>query len=76
MTTTEIRRELKRRVDCLPAERLPLATEVLAYIEEQESIAATEELRNIPGFLDAFQAAKKEAREGKLTPLEDIRWKS
>ncbi|MBM4034992.1 MAG: hypothetical protein FJ291_24885 [Planctomycetes bacterium] len=76
MTTTEIRRELKRRVSYLPADRLPLAGELIAYLEEQESIAATQELLDIPGFLEAFRAAKKQARRGRLTPLEEIRWKN
>ncbi len=76
MSATEIRREIKRRVDVLPADRLPLTSELIAYLEEQESIAATEELLNIPGFLEAFRAAKKQARNGKLTPLEEIRWKN
>jgi hypothetical protein len=75
MTTTEIRRRVKKRVDSLTEERLLVADKLLARLEEEESISATEELLAIPGFLDAFRKAKKEAAQGKLTPLEDIRWK-
>ena len=75
MTTTEIRRRVKKRVDSLTEERLLVADKVLARLEEEESVSATEELLAIPGFLEAFRKAKKEAAEGKLTPLEEIRWK-
>jgi hypothetical protein len=75
MTTSEVRREIKRRVDHLPSDQLPLANELLAYLEEQESIAATQELLDIPGFLEAFRRAKQQEAEGKLVPLEDIKWK-
>jgi hypothetical protein len=75
MTTLQIRRRVKRRVDSLSEDRLRVADELLARLEEQESLAATEELLDIPGFLAAFKRAKKEAKEGKLTPIEKIRWK-
>jgi len=75
MTSTEIRRRVKKRVDALTDERLLVADKLLARLEEEESISATDELLAIPGFLDAFRKAKKEAAEGELTPLEEIRWK-
>jgi len=75
MATIQIRRRVKRRVDSLSEDRLRVADELLARLEEQESVDATEELLNIPGFLEAFRKAKKEAREGKLTPIEKICWK-
>ncbi|MFP4057196.1 MAG: hypothetical protein ACLF0G_10035 [Candidatus Brocadiia bacterium] len=75
MTKSELRRRLKRRVDALTEERLLVADKLLARLEEEESIAATEELRAIPGLLEAFRKGKQEAAEGKLTPLEDIQWK-
>ncbi len=75
MTKTELRRRVKRRVDSLTEERLHVADKVLARLQEEESISATEELLAIPGFLEAFRRAKQEAAEGKLVPLEDIQWK-
>jgi hypothetical protein len=75
MTTAEIRRRLKKRVDSLTDERLLVAEKLLARLEEEESISATEELLAIPGFLEEFRKGKQEAAEGKLTPLEDIQWK-
>lgn len=75
MTTVQVRRRIKKRVDSLSEDRLQVADQLLARLEEEESIAATEELLNIPGFLEAFRKAKAEARAGKLTPIEKIRWK-
>ena len=75
MSKTELRRRVKRRVDSLTEERLLVADRLLARLEEEESISATEELLAIPGFLEAFRKAKKEAAEGRLTPLGEIRWK-
>jgi hypothetical protein len=75
MTVLQTRRQIKRRIDSLSEDRLRLAEDLIAYLEEQESIAATEELRNIPGFVEAFKRAKRDAAEGRVTPLEKIRWK-
>ena len=75
MTTAEIRRRVKKRVDSLTEERLLVADQLLARLQEEESVSATEELLAIPGFLQAFREAKKEAAEGKVTPLEEIQWK-
>ena len=75
MSKTELRRRVKRRVDSLTEERLLVADRLLARLEEEESISATEELLAIPGFLEAFRKAKQEEAEGKLVPLEDIQWK-
>ncbi|MFW6108681.1 MAG: hypothetical protein ACOC8D_02590 [bacterium] len=75
MTKTELRRRVKRRVDALTEERLLVADKLLARLEEEESIAATEELLAIPGFLEAFRKAKQQEAEGKLVPVEDLEWK-
>lgn len=75
MTVREVRRRAKRRIEGLSEERLQAADHYLACLEQAESIAATEELLAIPGFLEAFEEGCRDAEEGRLTPFEDIRWK-
>jgi len=75
MNATETRRQAKRRIDQLSPDRLQVADDFLAYLEERESSEATEELLRIPGFVDAFEEACKEVDAGKLTPLEKLRRK-
>jgi hypothetical protein len=38
-----------------------VALDFLAYLEERESLAATDELLGIGGFVDALSAAEEEA---------------
>jgi hypothetical protein len=75
MDTTAIRRQAKRRIDQLSPERVRLADDLLAYLLDRESDEATEELLNIPGFVEAFERAKREEAAGLLTPLEKLRRK-
>lgn len=69
-------RRAKKRLETLSPERLRVADDFLAYLEERESNEATEELMEIPGFLDRLAVAEQEAREGRLTPFEHLRRKS
>jgi hypothetical protein len=71
----ELRRELKRRIDRLSADRLPVADDFLAYLEERESEEATAELLRIPGLLKDLEEAEREFAEGKGTPVEKLRRK-
>jgi hypothetical protein len=73
--TRELRRQARRRLDGLSREHLLVADRFLGWLEDRESIEATEELLSIPGFLERFQAACREADEGKLTAFEEIDWK-
>jgi hypothetical protein len=69
------RQELKRRIDHLSVERLPVADDFLAYLEERESEEATAELLRIPGLLKDLEEAEREFAEGKGTPVEKLRRK-
>jgi hypothetical protein len=73
MSPTEILRQAKERLDRLSEDRLRVADDFLAYLEEREANEATEELLQIPGFLDDFKRAKEEARTGRLTPARSLR---
>ncbi|HVG09415.1 MAG TPA: hypothetical protein VNM67_17050 [Thermoanaerobaculia bacterium] len=74
--TTVTLRRAKKRLETLSPERLRVADDFLAYLEERESNEATEELVQIPGFLERLSAAEQDAREGRLTSFEHLRRKS
>jgi hypothetical protein len=76
MTTTDMRRRLKQRVDRLSEARLRVADDFLAYLEERESEEATAELLAIPGFVDALQQAEAQVAQGQVTSVRDLRRRS
>jgi len=73
MSTRELRRQAGQRIKSLSPERLQVAADFLAYLEERESNLATEELLRIPGFVGAFQRAKKEIAKGKSVDWRKVR---
>jgi hypothetical protein len=75
MSTLELRDQVKEYIDQLSPERLRVAADFLAYLAESESNEATQELLNIPGFLEAFEKAKKNIAAGNVTPVENLRRK-
>ena len=60
--------EAESRLRSLSPERLRVANDFLAYLQEREESEATAELLSIPGFEEAFQSAieQADAREGDL----------
>jgi len=66
-------KETERRLRALSLERLRVANDFLAYLEERESSDATQELLNIPGFEEAFRRAVQQAEQGQVARFEDIR---
>ena len=74
--TTVTLRRAKKRLETLSPERLRVADDFLAYLEERESNEATEELVAIPGFIERLATAEQDAREGRLTSVEHLRRKS
>lgn len=72
-TDSDLRRRAKRRLDRLAPERLRAADDFLAYLEERESDEATAELLALPGFRQALQQAEREADQGELTPVAELR---
>lgn len=67
MTIQNLRRQVKRRVEKLSPDRLRVADDFLAYLEERDSSEATSELLKIPGFLEEFEQARKDIRRGRIT---------
>jgi hypothetical protein len=54
-------------------ERLRVANDFLAYLEEREENEATAELLNIEGFEEAFAEAQLQVENGELVSFNTIR---
>jgi len=65
--------EAERRLRRLSYERLRVANDFLAYLDERESSEATQELLNIPGFEEAFRKAVEQVERGEIVRFEEIR---
>jgi len=72
VNTGAILTETERRLRSLWPERLRVANDFLAYLQEREENQATAELLSIPGFEAAFQHAVEQADSGDVVRLEDI----
>ncbi|MBM4032718.1 MAG: hypothetical protein FJ291_13145 [Planctomycetes bacterium] len=75
MGAVDTRRVAKRRLDSLSVDRLRVADDFLAYLQEREDNEATEELLRIPGFLERLEKAERQIAEGKVTPVEKLQRK-
>ncbi len=65
--------EAQERLRSLSPERLRVANDFLAYLQEREENEATEELLSLPGLETALQHAVAQADCGDAVPLADIR---
>jgi len=72
-TSSTILTEAEYRLRSLSPERLRVADDFLAYLQEREENEATAELLSIPGFEAAFQRAVEQADRGDVVRFEDIR---
>ena len=63
----------ERRLRRLSLERLRVADDFLAYLEEREESEATQELLSIPGFETALRQAVEQVETEKVVSFEDIR---
>jgi len=70
---TEIRQQIDQYLDQLSNERLTLVVDFLAYLADRESEAATQELLNIPGFIESFQLGRQQIAEGQVKNWRTIR---
>ncbi|MHC5933453.1 hypothetical protein [Nostoc sp.] len=50
----------------MSSERLRLVADFLAYLADKESEDATQELVDIPGFIESFEWDKKDVAEGRV----------
>jgi hypothetical protein len=73
MNNTEVRQQINQYLDVLSSERLELVTDFLAYLADKESEDATQELLDIPGFIESFEIGKKDITEGRVKSWRTIR---
>ncbi|MEH2261187.1 hypothetical protein [Nostoc sp.] len=66
MDNTEVRQQINQYLDVLSSERLQLVADFLAYLADKESEDATQELLDIPGFIESFERGKKDIAEGRV----------
>jgi hypothetical protein len=75
-TTEEKRLLIEKAEQLLPLlspERLQSVVDFISYLYERECWEATEELETIPGFIEGFERAKKQAKDNDVVRFEDIR---
>ena len=68
MSNRELKRIANLRLKSLSPERLKVAADFLAYLEERESNEATEELWGIPGL-------EEELRKSKTSKVKLVDWR-
>ncbi len=73
MSNTEVRQQINQYLDVLSSERLQLVADFLAYLADKESEDATQELLDIPGFIESFEEGKKDIAEGRVKSWRKIR---
>lgn len=73
MTTIQLRRQVAQRIKRLSPERLKVADEFLAFLQNRETNAATAELLSIPGFVASFRRGMKQVAAGKMVPFAKVR---
>jgi len=62
-----------RRLRNLIQNRLVVTNDFLAYLEEREENEATQELLEIPGFLESFDISRQQAENNETVSFNAIR---
>ncbi|NEU77935.1 hypothetical protein [Nostoc sp. UIC 10630] len=73
MNNTEVRQQINQYLDGLSSERLQVVADFLAHLANKESEDATQELLDIPGFIESFEEGKKDIAEGRVKSWRTIR---
>jgi hypothetical protein len=71
----EIQDKINQHLKQLSLKRLQVVADFVAYLADKESEEATQELLEIPGFVESFEKGKKDISEGRITPLEQLKRK-
>ena len=66
MTTAELRKRAKERLDLLPPDKVRVAAEFLDYLDAAASREATAELLKIPGMLQDVTEAHSHIKSGRF----------
>jgi hypothetical protein len=73
MSTLELREEAKAMIDVMSGKRLRVASELLAFIKDRPTDAATLELLTIPGFAAAYARGMRDIKAGRTKPWRKVR---
>ena len=73
MSTVELRRRTKKQIEQLSSQQLKLIADVISYVRDRESEEATQELLDIPGFLESFKRGKRDIRAGRVIDWRKVR---
>lgn len=68
-----ILRGAERRLRRLSLDRLRVADDFLAYLEEKEADSATQELLSLAGFEEQYREALRQVEDGETVRFEDIK---
>ncbi len=71
----EIRQTIEDYLSQLSLERLNVIADILAYLANKESEEATQELLDMPGFIEFFEKGNRDIAEGRVTPVEQLKRK-
>ncbi len=75
MNAIATRQTIEQYLNQLSLERLNVIVDILAYFADKESEEATQELLDIPRFVESFERGKKDIAEGRVTPVEQLKRK-
>lgn len=75
MNTIKTRQTIDLYLDQLPLEKLDLIADILAYFVNKENEKETEELLDIPSFVERFEKGKRDIAEGRVTPVSELKRK-
>jgi hypothetical protein len=73
VTTAQLRKHAKQRLDCLPPDKVRVAAEFLEYLETAASRDATAELLKIPGLLQNVKEAAGHIKRGRFKDWRKVR---
>jgi hypothetical protein len=65
MTTAQLRKRAKERLDSLPPDKVRVAAEFLDYLDTAASHDATAELLKMPGLLEDVAQAERQIKSGR-----------
>jgi hypothetical protein len=73
MTTTQLRKKAKERLDSLPPDKVRVAAEFLDYLGAAASRDATAELLKIPGLLQDVEEASGHLKKRRYKDWRKVR---
>ncbi len=73
VNTTNIQHHIESYLEQLSPARLQIAADFLAALAEKDSEEATQELLDIPEFIESFEKGKQDIVEGRITDWRTIR---